>query len=193
MFDQLNMSFKDQAVFVGFSAERNIAVLNEETAKVLRDLSSFPSCRTQVFVGEGSRLFTQRNRKDTGKDRFMPVDIVIYGSPEIRKGVGRLLSAARIYLQHPCHQDPNTEYDNPHFLNLTDLSTMSTLPHSTSGSQTPLDTSETASTLFGESSEDRTIEETLQSKLSKVFNSLTRYKTLKRLEADIKITTPLLP
>jgi SWI/SNF-related matrix-associated actin-dependent regulator of chromatin subfamily A3 len=123
----------------------------------------------------------------------MPVDIVIYGSPEIRKGVGRLLSAARIYLQHPCHQDPNTEYDNPHFLNLTDLSTMSTLPHSTSGSQTPLDTSETASTLFGESSEDRTIEETLQSKLSKVFNSLTRYKTLKRLEADIKITTPLLP
>jgi SWI/SNF-related matrix-associated actin-dependent regulator of chromatin subfamily A3 len=193
MFDQLNMSFKDQAVFVGFSAERNIAVLNEETAKVLRDLSSFPSCRTQVFVGEGYHLVTQGNRKDTGKEKFMPVDIIIYGSPEIRKGVGRLLSAARIYLQHPCHQDPNTEYDNPHFLNLTDLSTMSTLPRSTSGNQTPLDTSETPSTLFGESSQGMTIEENLQSKLSKVFNSLTRYKTLKRLEADIKITTPLLP
>jgi hypothetical protein len=193
MFDQLNMSFKDQAVFVGLSAERNIAVLNEETAKVLRHLSSFDSCRTQVFVGEGSRLSTQGNRKDTGKDRFIPVDIVIYGSPEIRKSVGCLLSAARIYLQHPCQQDPNTEYDNPHFFNLTNLSTMSTLPRSMSGSQTPLDTSETPTTSFGESSEGMTIEETLQSKLSKVFNSLTRYKTLQRLEADINVTTPLLP
>jgi SWI/SNF-related matrix-associated actin-dependent regulator of chromatin subfamily A3 len=192
-FDQLHMSFKDQAVFLGFSAERNIAVLNEETSKMLRHLSNFDSCRTQAFVGEGSSLLLRGNRKDTGKDRFMPVDIVIYGSPKIRKSVGGLLSAARIYLQHPCHQDPNTVYDNPHFLNLTDLSTMSTLPRSTSGSQTPLDTSETPTTSFGESSEGMTREETLQSKLSIVFNSLTRYKTLKRLEADIKITTPLLP
>jgi SWI/SNF-related matrix-associated actin-dependent regulator of chromatin subfamily A3 len=193
MFDQLNMSFKDQAVFVGFSAEQDIAVMNEETSKVLQDLSSFDSCRTQVFVGEGSRIFLHGAPKDVGKERFMPVDIVIYGSPEIRKSVGRLLSAARIYLQHPCHQDPNTEYDNPHYLDLTDLSTTSTLPRRISGSHTPLDVSETPTTSSGEPGEGNiTIGDALQTKLTRVFNSLTRYKTLKRLEADIKITTPFL-
>jgi SWI/SNF-related matrix-associated actin-dependent regulator of chromatin subfamily A3 len=193
MFDQLNMSFKDQVVFVGFSAEQDIAVMNEETSKILRDLSSFDSCRTQVFIGESSRISLHGARKDAGKERFMQVDIVIYGSPEIRKSVGRLLSAARIYLQHPCHQDPNTEYDNPHFLDLTDLSTTSTLTRGISGSHTPLGASETLMTSSGEPGESSTMGDALQTKLARVFNSLTRYKTLKRLEADIKITTPLLP
>jgi hypothetical protein len=193
MFDELNMSFKGQAVFVGFSSEQDAAVMNEETSRVLRDLSSFDSCRFQVFLQGGSRNLSRKTLKDADKDRFMPVDIVIYGSPEIRKSVGCLLSSARIYLQHPCHQDPKTEYDNPHFLNLTDFSTTSTLSRPISGAHTPLEISETPIASSGESSGDMRMAEALQAQLAKVFSSLTRYKTLKRLAADIKITTPLLP
>jgi len=186
------MSFRDQAVFLGYSVEQDIAVMNEETSRVLRDLSSFDSCRFQVFVGDGSWTFLRGPRKDACQDRFMPVDIVIYGSPELGKSVGRLLSSARIYLQHPCHQDPKTEYENPHFLNLMTLSTTSTSFRSGSGAQTPLKNSETSIADSADFNEDITMAEALQTKLAKVFGSLTRYKTLKRLEADIKITTPLL-
>jgi hypothetical protein len=189
------MSFKDQAVFLGYSAEQDIAVMNAETSRVLRDLSSFGSCRFQVFVGDGSRTSLRRTGKDADQDRFMLVDIVIYGSLEIRKSVGRLLSSARIYLQHPCHQDPNTDYDNPHYLNLTDLSSTSTLFRSVSGTHTPSEITKTPVVSSAESSEDMTMAEAdaLRTKLAKVFSSLTRYKTLKRLEADINITTTLLP
>jgi hypothetical protein len=192
MVDQLNMSFKDQAVFVGFSSEDNVAVMNQETGKVLRDLSSLGSCRFQVFVADESRTMFRGTRMITDKDKLMSVDIVIYGSLDIRKSVGHLLSSARIYLQHPCHQDPNTEYDNPHFLNLADLLIASALPSPTSRSLTPLIDSEPPIITTVESSKDLIIGEALQTKLDKVFNSLMRYKTLRRLEADIKITTPLL-
>jgi SWI/SNF-related matrix-associated actin-dependent regulator of chromatin subfamily A3 len=127
-----------------------------------------------------------------GKDKIMSVDIVIYGSPEIRKTIGHLLSSARIYLQHPYHQDPNTDYDNPHFLKRTDLSIASALPTPASGSRAPLNDSDPPLIPTGEPSQDLIEGKAHQTKLDKVFSSLTRYKTLKRLKADIKITTPLL-
>ncbi len=166
--------------------------MNEETSKVLRDLSSFDSCRFQVFVGDGSCIMSSGAEKTLNKDRFMPVDIVIYGLQEIQKSVGGLLSSARIYLQHPYHQDSGTEYDNPHFLNLAELSTAFNLPHSISRNHTPLKQLETSDISPDEPRDNNPMGEALQTKLTKVFGLLKRYKTLKRLEADIRIASPLL-
>jgi SWI/SNF-related matrix-associated actin-dependent regulator of chromatin subfamily A3 len=191
-FDQLQISFKDQAVFLGFSSEEDVAVLNEVTSKALRDLSMLESCRFQVLVADDLRVILQGTHKNKEKDKFMHVDIVIYGLPEIGTSVGCLLSSARIYLQHPCYQDPYTKYANPHFLTLDDLFITSTHPSPVSGRRSQRNDSWTLTRSTG-NSEDSSMREAFQTEIAKVFSSLTRYKTLKRLEADIKITTPLLP
>lgn len=188
---QLKLLFKATAVFVGFSASEPIAVMNEETARVLRDLSIMKSCRFEAYYSKNIQKLSIAKEK-AERNMYLLVDIVLYGSTAIRKSVGRLLSTARIYLQHPSQYDSNTDYDNPHVLNLTELLAKSGFSTpSLSGTQTPTITTDTVD-LTSEVTEENEQSQQLQSKLSKVFNSLTRYKSLKRLEADIKVKTSLL-
>jgi SWI/SNF-related matrix-associated actin-dependent regulator of chromatin subfamily A3 len=122
------------------------------------------------------------------------VDVVVYGQKSIRLDVGQILSSARMYLQHPYHQDPNTYYDNPHVLRTTDITTRS---HPAVKFLPVLDMVSDDSDIEVVPSHDSTSQhdlpanERFQRRVAGVFNSLTRFKSLKRLEADIKITTPL--
>jgi SWI/SNF-related matrix-associated actin-dependent regulator of chromatin subfamily A3 len=110
-----------------------------------------------------------------------------------RDSVGDLLSSARIYLQHPCCQVPDTDYDKPHFLKLTGLP---------SSNRQHVDSRLASSITLGDShlhveANDSIAEVSKQDELrrtiGKVFESLTRSKKLNRIEADIRITRKLLP
>ena len=192
---QLHLSFKSNAVYAGSSENEPIAVLNQETGKVLQDLSSIKSCRFEAYLATNStsKILLPKDAKGQ-KKQFLELDIVLYGSDAVRNSIGTLLSRARLYLQHPCFKDPDTEYDNPHVLDLTNL-------FAESGVSTPENLGAKVPTIIPSdlsihSSGDQdsvSANEELRNKLSRVFNSLTRYKSLTRLEADIKVTTPLLP
>jgi SWI/SNF-related matrix-associated actin-dependent regulator of chromatin subfamily A3 len=168
--------------------------MNEETAKVIKILSSLDTCVLKVYVAVEAAAPFIKDPARVNRGILLPVDIVVYGQKPIRHSVGHILSSARMYLQHPCHQDPNTYYDNPHFLKAADISTSSGMVvkalsgiHASAGD----------SDIEAMSPDDKIPEDDLpanvrfQRKIDGIFNSLTRYKSLKRLEADVRITTPL--
>jgi hypothetical protein len=168
--------------------------MNQETTKVLQALSGLDSCRFDAYLTTVARDDVLKKKAKTEKNTFLLVDIVIYGPKPIRNSIDCLMSSARIYLQHPCYREPNTEYDNPHFLNVTDLVTGSdALTSTNSRARTPLTVSEDVRMLARESEEEVRTQAQFQKRVATVFGSLTRFKTLKRLEADVKITTSLYP
>lgn len=176
-----------------------LAVMNEETARALQSLAQLKSCRFKTYLAAKSLNKYLKREPKTEKVVFLNVDIVIYGTQTCRISAGRSLSSARIYLQHPSRQDNDTEYDNPHFLRLVDLFASSSLSSpSISRTLTPINdkaASDTGNAIPRKENQDKsfTAEALFQTKVAKIFGSLTRSKNLKRLEADVKITTPLLP
>ena len=167
--------------------------MNEETTKILQELSRLNSCRFEMYsaVKEWDALFDNRSRTEK---KYLLIDVVLYGPKPLRNAVGELLSTSRIYLQHPCHREADTEYDNPHFLSFTDSpSTSRSSDGVPSGTAIPQTNSNPAILNGIKSAEMETTQAQLHHKIAKVFDSLTRSKKLKRIEADIKVTTPLLP
>lgn len=169
------------------------AVLNEEAARVLRDISGLSSCRFDAYLELEEWALLQESLCKTEKHYFFPIDIVLYGSKSIRDGIGTLLSDRKIYLQHPCYAKPDTDYDNPHFLKLNGLSSAldSSLSfNSKSGNQT---VSEDVFVFETKPVDELTTQSQLRQRMATVYDSLTRSKKLERIEADIRITTKLLP
>lgn len=133
------------------------------------------------------------NKNKTDKNSYLLIDIVLYGPKENRSDVGKLLSTARTYLQHPCYQEAGTSYDNPHFLKLEAL-VPSSQPMQTS--TPPLTTTQNDFNVFefiNMPAEEEPSPSQICRKVATVLNSLTRSKNLKRIEADIRIKTKLLP
>lgn len=93
----------------------SVAVLDMETSRILA-AANLPSIRLHAYSDvEACDQLIAKKKKIDAKTIFF-VDIVLYGSRDIRDEVGNILSSARSYLQYPCYQEPNTEYDNPHHL-----------------------------------------------------------------------------
>jgi hypothetical protein len=168
-----------------------IAVLNEETSKILA-ATDLPSLRLQAYseIDAWDNLIANKDKIDTKTVLF--IDIVLYGSKDIRDEVGRILSSARVYLQHPCYQEPYTEYDNPHFLKLSSSNTASDSTDNVPLVAPPL-VPEDVSSIEAVSTGEQSSRAQVRRRLAEVLDSLTRSESLKRIEADIRITTPLLP
>lgn len=194
---ELQLSFTDEATFLeplDASSREQTAVMNEETAKVLRILSSLENCLLKVHITTEAAAPFLKDPTRYKKNMLLPVDIVVYGPKTIRQSVDHILSSARMYLQHPCHQDSNTYYDNPHFLKATDIAAPSrVLMKSLSGIQSSPNDSEIENGSPTDIIPEKDLSANLrfQRRVAGIFKSLTRYKSLKRLEADVKITTPL--
>jgi SWI/SNF-related matrix-associated actin-dependent regulator of chromatin subfamily A3 len=189
---QVEMVFEEQCFFLLSSTLERLAVLNEETSGTLQSIIDLPDYyfKAYILVEHWSDLVERGTNPN--RAMYISVDVVLYGLEEIRDTVGKLLSTARAYLQHPCYQESGTFYDNPHFLKLTDL----LHPSQPAGPALPkihlpqinpvlLPATETSADRDSESAQVRR-------KIATVFNTLTRSKHLKRLEADIRINTPLL-
>lgn len=192
---QCQLQFQEHCVIVVpmFTEGKGIAVLNEETGKVLQQLLSLSSCRFEAYllVEQWEALVEQKIQ--TGMERFIFIDIVLYGSKKIRDNVGKKLSSARMYLQHPCFCEEDVDYDNPHFLKFNGLPSSQKEPEDIGIGSSIAQVDLGISPGQGDSPyKEMAPGAILRRKMETVFDSLTRSKTLKRIEADIRIITPLL-
>lgn len=194
-FYELELSSTGHVFFIDAPSVAHFAVINEKTAKVLYEISQIESCRFRVYMP--TEKYTSLSIKDAKPEKkiVLQVDLVIYGVDTSKSIVGKLLSDSKIYLQHPCYQDPDTSYENPHVLDIMDLLASSSLSSDTiSRTRTPVNNFEdhnlTSDVDFDSLT---TTQDVLYRQMGKVFGSLTRFKSLKRLEADIRVTTQLLP
>lgn len=189
---EVDLLFEDQCFFLLSRSSERLAVLNEATSKILQDISAMQGCYFKTYMADENWDDFLDNGNKPDKKLYSAVDIVLYGPPEARNTIGNLLSTARTYLQHPCYQEANTSYDNPHVLK---LSALDTTPQSLQTSIPALARVQVDSEMVdiaeiqinGESPQSQVLR-----KATTVFDSLTRSKNLKRIEADIRIKTPLL-
>ncbi|KUJ07728.1 uncharacterized protein LY89DRAFT_351881 [Mollisia scopiformis] len=192
---ELELSSTGHVFFVGTPSISHLAVMNEKTARVLHELSQIESCRFRVYLS--ADIYASIFVKDVKSEKkiVLQVDIVIYGAHTSKWSVGCLFADSKIYLQHPCYQDVDTPYDNPHVLVITDLLASSSLSSpALSRTRTPVsEFEELMMTTNTDTDDSIRSQDLLQRQVGKVFGSLTRFKSLKRLEADIRVTTKLLP
>ena len=95
---------------------RDFAILDSRTGEALQGLSHLSSIRVEaVLVGKG--IATQ-NRRGRIALETIPFQINIYGCSNDVEIVGKVLSKARIYLQHPHHPLSHAFYMNPHYLEI---------------------------------------------------------------------------
>jgi SWI/SNF-related matrix-associated actin-dependent regulator of chromatin subfamily A3 len=166
--------------------------LNEATSKVLQEFSAIQGCFFKSYIADENMDEFLNNREKTDRKFYSVIDIVLYGPSEARDRVGKLLSIARTYLQHPCYQEANTSYDNPHVLKFTNLDTT---PRTFQTSTPPRPSTQIDSEMVDADEihlEEESSHSQVQRKVATVFDSLTRSKNLKRIEGDIRIKTPLL-
>jgi hypothetical protein len=128
---------------------------------------------------EITKFQSEREQKKT----YVAININIYGDKSIQKQVGTSLSSAQMYLQHPDFLEDGCQYDNPHFVSIPNV--QPNLPSSLPDRKK----ARTASKLSPEPESDRN---DFQNEIAVVFNSLTRARCLKMLEADMRIKTKLL-
>ena len=163
----------------------DVAVLNEQTGQTLKTLQESCSISYKAYSSVHQWNKLSRSSKKAGKDLYVDIDINIYGFKDARTAVGQHLSSKQIYLQHPGYQDESTIYDNPHFLQIPGVTPdRDTLDAKALGDEV----------VKGDGEESRTstqirIDETVTA----VFESLTRLNCLKRVEADSRVRTTLLP
>lgn len=105
------VSSRHECYYLQNSDGEDFAVVHSRTATALQTLQCLPPIRVEaVFVGGDP------NRPDLkGKKTVFSVSIDVYGSEEIASEVGRRLSKARTYLQHPVCPEKGVPYKNPHY------------------------------------------------------------------------------
>ena len=93
----------------------DFAVLDSRSTKALQTLSDLSPIRLEaVFVGNdiislGGQLPPKRATKS------IPLYLNVYGSRQILEEVGKRLSKAHAYLQHPSFLESHITYENPHY------------------------------------------------------------------------------
>jgi hypothetical protein len=122
------------------------------------------------------------------KNTFILVDISLYGLPMHCLEVGGVLTNEKVYLQEPDYLRPGFNYRNPHFLDLSEVHPEEKVTVGPSDSLF-------IGADFGihlEAPEDLgTIQTPLKQKITTAFKNTTRAENLRRIAADIRISTPL--
>lgn len=140
----------------------------------LRDISKIGVVRIRVFLDESAEI-TDLIRSGSDQPPALQVLLVLYGKRAIANAIGKILSRARIYLQHPVLIDSGVMYENPHHF------------------KTPKNT---AATVFnGAHISLPTIQTNLpaQPYIEQVLQTLEQNTSLHELEPDVRIKTKLLP
>ena len=161
-----------------------IAVINESTGQILKELSGLETVRFNAYLTVQTWSDSHSYEGKKSKKRYLLVNLNIYGSSTIRDQVSNVLSLSHVYLQHPIYQDDNTSYDNPHFVEIHGISPdEDTLP-------------DQSATEVVDASQNGPLASSVRLRVdeavSEVLESLTRLKRLNQLEAPCCIRTPLL-
>lgn len=166
----------------------NIAVLNRDTSSILSEIAAF--CTLEAYSSSEPWDLIASGTTTIEKNTYILVDIILYGPQMDCHEVGEILTAKKVYLQEPDYWKPGLGYNNPHFL---DLSAIHPEAHAT------LDPSRSSLLQMDvefhlELSEEQVVTQALlKQKIATAFKNMTRAQNLKRIAADIRIRTPLLP
>jgi len=166
----------------------NIAVLNRDTSNILSEIATF--CTFEAYSSSGPWALIAGGTTTNEKNTYILVDVILYGRQIDCREVGEILTAKRVYLQEPDYWQPGLGYNNPHFL---DLSAVHPEAHTTLD---PLRSSllQMDVKIQSELSEAQAATHALlKQKIAMAFKNMTRAQNLKRIAADIRIRTLLLP
>ncbi|KAL8837872.1 MAG: hypothetical protein Q9170_002347 [Blastenia crenularia] len=112
----LQLRFRSDAISVLLDFQKEIALLDEKMATVLRLLKeTVPATVLNVFLGnEGGQ--DKRDSLEGRPASGLPLEIEVYGLDNNCNNVGSILSKAGMYLQEPVVLHQEVVYRNPHFL-----------------------------------------------------------------------------
>lgn len=166
----------------------NIAVLNRDASSILSEIAAV--CKFEAYSPSKPWALITDGTAIMEKNTYILVDIILYGPQVHCREVGEILTAKKVYLQEPDYWQPGLDYNNPHFL---DLSAVRSEAHTTldplRSSLLQLDVGSQTELL----EEQATTQALLKQKIATAFKNMTRAQNLKRITADIRIRTPLLP
>lgn len=172
----LNLQKLDDHYFVTFSDQFPMGEANASLEKALTKIfAQNHHLNFEVLVPVRAVRETIA-RAQQNKDAIVRVQINIYGQQHMASSVGAELSSHKIYLQRPYYVDPSSVYNNPQELKFenSDL-----LVFENTGT-------------VEESATANIAEASLKDTISDVYSALTRDRTLKTLETDDRLRTPLL-
>jgi hypothetical protein len=168
------------------ASSHKIAVLNRDTGKTLSKIASVCTFAAYSPPEPWAAIIDQRTIIE--KNTFILVDIVLYGLSTKCLEVGDILTTDKVYLQEPDYWRPELKYHNPHFLDLNEAH----LEVSSAGDQSSPSLWQIDFGFQPEGPEESPIIETpLKQKIAAAFKNTTRAGCLKRIAADIRISTPL--
>ena len=170
-FLRFAVSSRQECYFLESSDSTGFAVLHSRTATALQTLQNLQSVRFEAAL-PGDNLSRPDQQHKKGKQTAFDICINIYGSEDVSQEVGRRLSKARTYLQHPIYMNSNIPYKNPHFYAITGVQKVET-PRISSSSET----------------EDQQIPLV---DIAKVFEEVEHTRKLSSFNMDRCIKTPLL-
>ena len=153
------------------SDSRDVAVVHSRTAAALETLRDLPSIRLEAIFLDGA-VDTPTQQQRTGKKTIFPISINVYGSEKVVQQVGKRLSKARTYLQHPTTLSENVPYNNPHYYDIPGLAEVGN-----HYSPQPSEREERQASILD---------------MTKIFEEVARSRELPSQEADWHIITPLL-
>ena len=167
----LVISVHDHRYCLQSSDSRDVAVINSRTAAALETLRDLPSIRLEaVLLSGGVNTPIQQYRK--GKSTVFPISINIYGSEKVAQDLGKRLSKAHTYLQHPITLNESIPYKNPHYYDIPGLAK--------------------AGTHYISQSSEREEQQVPVLDMTKIFEDVAHSRKLSSQDADWHISTPLL-
>ena len=114
----VRLVFRDNHIALQYKEDVDIAILNTKITNVLRDIKDLGGISYEAFVIAEDFTASIIAWKRKGKAVNFPLEIILYGGWQMRDVIGKRLSNAEIYLQHPRCCSNEAEYDNPHYLKI---------------------------------------------------------------------------
>lgn len=172
---KFNLRIFKQYCALSFLTGSDFANINTKTTNGLRSLMELSSVRYEVYITANEWTEKLKARRLKVKKVGLMATINVYGARAISSVVGDRLSRASLYLQHPDHCGPASQYENPHFFKLPQ--SRFPKPEFFCKGTIPISSIQPASA----------------SNYVSVFDTLSRYKYLRHAEIDPRVTTLLLP
>lgn len=173
-FDRLEVVPRHDYFVLQKAPGADVAVMNTHVSSCLRNLRKDASIRYEGLMDIVEWQETMQAWKKTGKAGNLTVDINVYGPLEDFEKVGRALSKARLYLQHPHHSTEGALYKNPHYLTFSNAPNLN------------LDVPTVAV------SSTQGVPSVPQYSVSYALEDLHQREYLRQIEVDQRIRTPLL-
>jgi hypothetical protein len=105
------------------TTQTDFAIIDKRTTHVFQRLSDLATVRFEALLDGNDLGKPGKQWKKGGETIGLPFSINIYGSRGIAQEVGKRLSKAGSFLQHPYLLGEGIEYDNPHYFKLPNRKT----------------------------------------------------------------------